>query len=59
MGQAATQFDYGHGDGVAPRVVEMRDLGHARPVGRVQDRGTSALAVSIFADRSWTPAKTG
>lgn len=57
MGQAATQFDFGHGDGVAPRVVEMRDLGRARPVGRVQDRGTSALAVSIFADRSYLRAE--
>jgi hypothetical protein len=53
MGQAAKQFDYGHGDGQAPRVVEMRD----RVQGRVQDRGTSALAVSIFADRSYLRAE--
>ncbi|MEI6644349.1 MAG: MarR family transcriptional regulator [Novosphingobium sp.] len=49
MGQAARQFDYGTADARAPRVVEMR--------GRVQDRGTSALAVSIFADRSYLRAE--
>lgn len=53
MGQAARQFDYGNGDGQAPRVVELRDRG----LGRVQDRGTSALAVSIFADRSYLRAE--
>ena len=57
MGQAARQFDYGNGDAQAPRVVEMRDRGHDRPLGRVQDRGTSALAVSIFADRSYLRAE--
>jgi hypothetical protein len=57
MGQAARQFDYGNGDAGAdaraPRVVEMHD----RVQGRVQDRGTSALAVSIFADRSYLRAE--
>lgn len=53
MGQAARQFDYGNGDTQSPRVVEMRD----RARGRVQDRGTSALAVSIFADRSYLRAE--
>ena len=53
MGQAARQFDYGNGDAGAPRVVEMRE----RLQGRVQDRGTSALAVSIFADRSYLRAE--
>lgn len=57
MGQAARQFDYGNGDAAAPRVVEMRDRVHDRPLGRVQDRGTSALAVSIFADRSYLRAE--
>ncbi len=54
MGQAAKQFDFRAGpaqgsDLTASRVVEMR--------GRVQDRGTSALAVSIFADRSYLRAE--
>ncbi len=53
MGQAAKQFDYGDGGAGMPRVVEMRD----RLQGRVQDRGTSALAVSIFADRSYLRAE--
>lgn len=53
MGQAARQFDYGNSDAAAPRVAEMRD----RSFGRVQDRGTSALAVSIFADRSYLRAE--
>lgn len=57
MGQAARQFDYGNGDAQTPRVVEMRDRVHDRPMGRVQDRGTSALAVSIFADRSYLRAE--
>lgn len=57
MGQAARQFDYGNGNAQAPRVVEMRDRGHDGPLGRVQDRGTSALAVSIFADRSYLRAE--
>lgn len=57
MGQAARQFDYGHGEGQAPRVVDMLDRGQDRPFGRVQDRGTSALAVSIFADRSYLRAE--
>lgn len=58
MGQAASQFDYGRIDAqgseaLAPRVV---DMGSQRQ-GRVQDRGTSALAVSIFADRSYLRAE--
>jgi Winged helix DNA-binding domain len=57
MGQAARQFDYGNGDGQAPRVVEMRDRDSGWGQGRVQDRGTSALAVSIFADRSYLRAE--
>ncbi|GEO00974.1 hypothetical protein NSE01_28060 [Novosphingobium sediminis] len=57
MGQAARQFDYGNGDAQSPRVVEMRDHSHDRTMGRVQDRGTSALAVSIFADRSYLRAE--
>lgn len=51
MGQAVRQFDYGNGE--APRVMEIRDRTH----GRVQDRGTSTLAVSIFADRSYLRAE--
>ena len=62
MGQAAKQFDYGRTDAqgadpLAPRVVEMRDRGEGRAPGRVQDRGTSALAVTIFADRSYLRAE--
>ena len=63
MGQAARQFDYGNTDAQADaragagagagvrgaRTAEMR--------GRVQDRCTSALAVSIFADRSYLRAE--
>ena len=55
MGQAARQFDYGNGE--APRVVDMRERTQERGMGRVQDRGTSALAVSIFADRSYLRAE--
>ncbi|WP_421837156.1 winged helix DNA-binding protein [Novosphingobium sp.] len=57
MGQAARQFDYGNGDAGAPPVVEMRNRVEGRLQGRVQDRGTSALAVSIFADRSYLRAE--
>jgi hypothetical protein len=49
MGQAATQFEYGSGDGSGAKVVSLK--------GRVQDRGSLALAVSIFADRSYLRAE--
>jgi hypothetical protein len=49
MGQAATQFDYG--------AAEARGVKPAGERGKVQDRGTSALAVSIFADRSYLRAE--
>jgi hypothetical protein len=57
MGQAARQFDYGSPEARDPRVVEMRDRVQGHVLGRVQDRGTSALAVSIFADRSYLRAE--
>jgi Winged helix DNA-binding domain len=69
MGQAAKQFDYGPGNAIGLTAVDVRASGldHAldrgpdrvqeRAVGRVQDRGTSALAVSIFADRSYLRAE--
>ena len=57
MGQAATQFDYGSDGAQSARVVELRDRVQGRAQGRVQDRGTSALAVSIFADRSYLRAE--
>ena len=53
MGQAATQFEYDGADAGGAKVVDMAD----RLKGRVQDRGTSALAVSIFADRSYLRAE--
>ena len=49
MGQAATQFEYGSGGGSGAQVVSLK--------GRVQDRGSLALAVSIFADRSYLRAE--
>ncbi len=57
MGQAARQFDYGDGDKMSPHGVETRERDQGRGPGRVQDRGTSALAVSIFADRSYLRAE--
>ena len=61
MGQAARRFDYGETDAsgslpLNPRVVGADRL-QDRPIGRVQDRGTSALAVSIFADRGYLRAE--
>lgn len=49
MGQAARQFEFEGADARKLTSVEAR--------GRVQDRGTSALAVSIFADRSYLRAE--
>lgn len=61
MGQAAKQFDYGPGNAIGLRAVDARPDGlgrvQERAEGRVQDRGTSALAVSIFADRSYLRAE--
>ena len=61
MGQAARQFEYGAADASGQTVVEGqgRLLGQklSQRVGSVQDRGTSALAVSIFADRSYLRAE--
>jgi hypothetical protein len=49
MGQAAKKFEY--------EAAEMRGVKPVDMRGRVQDRGTSALAVSIFADRSYLRAE--
>jgi hypothetical protein len=53
MGQAATRFEFGGSDAGGAKIVEMPD----RMKGRVQDRGSSALAVSIFADRGYLRAE--
>ncbi|MFM9936040.1 MAG: MarR family transcriptional regulator [Novosphingobium sp.] len=70
MGQAARQFDYGVAEGRGLKAVNgdaghdsapgtAHGLGHGPSYGpgRVQDRGTSALAVSIFADRGYLRAE--
>jgi hypothetical protein len=53
MGQAARQFEYGTGEVRGAKAVSLP----AREPGRVQDRGTATLAVSIFADRSYLRAE--
>ena len=57
MGQAAKQFDYGADEARGLKPVDVRGAGQEGRLGRVQDRGTSALAVSIFADRSYLRAE--
>ncbi len=57
MGQPARPFDYVAADPSGHKVVEVQGQSRGQNWGRVQDRGTSLLTVSIFADRSYLRAE--